>query len=90
MIDRRSFLRVLLAGAAGAVLDPEKLLWVPGQKTIFLPSVEVFHGGDLSTIDAILKKYYTTGHINTFMERRSPLYDLICHDNDYIVQEPNK
>lgn len=40
-MDRRWFLRALGAAAVGAVLDPEKLLWVPGQKTIFLPSPAV-------------------------------------------------
>jgi hypothetical protein len=38
-ISRRGFLGVFGAAAVGAVLDPERLLWVPGQKTIFLPSV---------------------------------------------------
>jgi hypothetical protein len=37
-VNRRGFLGALAAFAAGAVLDPERLLWVPGQKTIFLPS----------------------------------------------------
>ncbi len=40
-MDRRSFLRVLALGAAsvaiGATIDPERLLWVPGAKKIFLP-----------------------------------------------------
>jgi hypothetical protein len=39
--SRRGFLTTLLAGAAGAVLDPEKLLWVPGKKTIFLPPTKI-------------------------------------------------
>ena len=38
MIGRRGFLNALGAFAAGAVLDPERLLWVPGRKTIFLPA----------------------------------------------------
>ncbi len=36
-IDRRRFLQFFAAAAAGSVLDPERLLWVPGQKKIFLP-----------------------------------------------------
>ena len=44
-MDRRGFLNLLgLAGASAAAvaagaleLDPERLLWVPGQKSIFLP-----------------------------------------------------
>lgn len=37
-MERRHFLRTLAAVAAGAVLDPELLLWKPGAKTVFLPS----------------------------------------------------
>jgi hypothetical protein len=33
-MDRRGFLRLLGLGGAALVLDPERLLWVPGQKTI--------------------------------------------------------
>lgn len=40
-MNRRSFLTRLGAAAAGALAltidDPERLLWVPGQKTFFLP-----------------------------------------------------
>ncbi len=39
--SRRGFLGLLATVAAGAVLDPERLLWVPGAKTWFLPSVEL-------------------------------------------------
>ncbi len=46
MIDRRAFLRrlgfgtVAAAAAATGVLDVERLLWTPGEKTIFLPTLE--------------------------------------------------
>lgn len=36
-MERRHFLRSITAGLAAAALDPEKLLWIPGQKTIFIP-----------------------------------------------------
>lgn len=40
-MDRRRFLEVLARGLAAAastaVIDPEKLLWVPGAKTIITP-----------------------------------------------------
>lgn len=43
-MKRRDFLARLLAGATGAALaatvDLDKLLWVPGARTIFLPSVQ--------------------------------------------------
>ena len=41
-ISRRGFLwsaaSAIAAGVASSELDPERLLWVPGAKTIFLPS----------------------------------------------------
>lgn len=39
-MNRRELLKLLALGAAGTTLDVEKLLWVPGQKTIFLPTVK--------------------------------------------------
>ena len=36
-MNRRRFLEMLTGAAATMVLDPEKLLWVPGKKTIFIP-----------------------------------------------------
>lgn len=45
MISRRGFMTSLTAALATAALDPERLLWVPGEKTIFdlsagLPRIE--------------------------------------------------
>lgn len=37
-ITRRSFFGVLAAAAAATALDPERLLWVPGQRKIFIPA----------------------------------------------------
>lgn len=34
-MNRRGFLSVFGLGAAGLVLDPERLLWVPGARRIF-------------------------------------------------------
>lgn len=36
-MDRRGFLKLLASGAVGAAVDVDKLLWIPGAKTIFLP-----------------------------------------------------
>jgi len=41
-MNRRSFLSVFGAAAIGATFDLEQLLWVPGKKTIFLPSATSF------------------------------------------------
>jgi hypothetical protein len=37
MIGRRGFLGVL----AAAVLDPERLLWVPGRKLVSIPEADI-------------------------------------------------
>jgi hypothetical protein len=39
-MNRRGFLQTLAAGLAGAALDPERLLWKPGAKTFFLPTLK--------------------------------------------------
>jgi hypothetical protein len=36
--NRRQFIQIITSAAAGAyALDPERLLWVPGEKKIFIP-----------------------------------------------------
>lgn len=59
MIGRRGFLTTLAGATAGFVLDPERLLWKPGAKTIFLPPAKAttitlaepfFKPGDIFTI----------------------------------------
>ena len=42
-MNRRHFLSALTAGLTGLTLDPERLLWIPGAKTIFLPSITPRH-----------------------------------------------
>lgn len=41
-MKRRAFLQLATAAAASFALDPERLLWVPGQRTIFLPTPRPF------------------------------------------------
>ena len=41
MNSRRGFLGFLASAVATATLDPERLLWVPGQKLISIPSPTV-------------------------------------------------
>ena len=38
MVNRRQFLRLLSLGVVVSTVDVEQLLWVPGKKTIFIPS----------------------------------------------------
>lgn len=50
-MNRRGFFKALAAAAVGAaathVLDPEKLLWVPGQKTHFIAPAAGWHQAPL-------------------------------------------
>lgn len=43
LIGRRGFLGAMATAAAGMTLDPERLLWVPGAKTFFLPPEKPTH-----------------------------------------------
>ena len=40
-MNRRGFLGLLAGVAAGATLDPERLLWRPGAKLISVPKAQV-------------------------------------------------
>lgn len=37
MMDRRAFVKTFGVALAAFGLDPDRLLWVPGAKTIFIP-----------------------------------------------------
>src|SRR5437899_3180965 len=37
-VDRRRFLQQLAIAASALTVDPERLLWIPGRKTIFIPA----------------------------------------------------
>jgi hypothetical protein len=74
-MNRRRFLQMLSAGAFGAMaLDVEKLLWVPGAKTIFLPPpkpVLSFVGlvpGDIFTIDGVYALNPITGEATKWLQ----------------------
>jgi hypothetical protein len=68
-VKRRAFLKTLAAAVAGATLDPEKLLWIPGQKKIFLPAATQF--GRPLTIDMLQKAMQQIaargGNVHTYM-----------------------
>ena len=47
---RRDFLDLISIGIIGSTIDIDKLFWIPGQKTIFVPSlrqVEFFAGANV-------------------------------------------
>jgi len=49
-MNRRGFLAMLGGTAAAATLDPERLLWVPGRKTISIPSPGIMAGLECKAI----------------------------------------
>lgn len=73
-MNRRDFLRVLGIGSAAAaaatilpdaIFDPERLLWTPGQRTIFLPPEKSFIGlssEDMAALKACFRGWFATGY----------------------------
>lgn len=68
-MNRRELLKLLGMGVIGYSLDIDKLLWVPGQKTIFLPPIN--QGISLSEI------------INIEFERILPQIQTVFERSDY-------
>lgn len=77
-MNRRGFLATFAAVAAGVVLDPERLLWLPGAKTIFLPAPkptlatsEALTIGDVFTIEGVYginpRRLESTGYLQEFV-----------------------
>lgn len=52
-LTRRGFLGLIPVAAAGMVLDPDRLLWRPGAKTIFIPAPMLPVSLSLTTADII-------------------------------------
>lgn len=59
-MHRRDFLRFLLAAPIAATVDVEKLLWVPGEKTIFLPPAPVIWPGTYGAINGASFAFWRT------------------------------
>jgi hypothetical protein len=53
-MNRRGFLRALGAAAVGMTIDPERLLWRPGAKTIVVMNGNPFWSSQLPTSYGIL------------------------------------
>ncbi len=66
-MNRRGFLSALAGAVAAAAYDPERALWVPGRKKIFIPPAP-----PLSTIRRVLITKLTLSAI-TFEEGTRPM-----------------
>jgi hypothetical protein len=73
-MNRRQLLKLLALGVAGHTLDIDRLLWVPGSKTIFLPSTNP--SLSLSEIVAIELERIIP-HLRTIFEREDTFYSSL-------------
>lgn len=78
MVSRRAFLRILALGVVGHELDVDRLLWVPGSKTIFIPS-ETHKGLTESQIIAI-EMQRILPKLKGLFERDDTFYRLISKE----------
>jgi hypothetical protein len=69
-MDRRHFLKLIALGVVAHELDLDKLLWVPGEKKIFLPP----KGVSLSEI------------VSVEIERMLPKIQSLFERDDYFYQ----
>lgn len=76
-MNRRRFFESLLGGAIAAhQLDIDKLLWVPGEKTIFIPPhVETFTGLTPNYYSTLLHPMWSVEWSNDLANWSKPDYD---------------
>lgn len=49
----------MFGAAAGVVVDPERLLWTPGQRVISIPPLPKIYGNRILTIEEITREMLT-------------------------------
>jgi hypothetical protein len=81
-MNRRDFLQRLLAGGVGAAaaleFDYERLLWVPGAKTIVLPPAGGWAGNTFLTPDWVTREALRVLERNlSFVRQVSREYDVV-------------
>jgi hypothetical protein len=87
-MNRRGFLASLTGLLATATLDPERLLWVPGAKTIFIPPV-IVPELDLDAINQLTLKYIVPGMADAMWQKDTLLEHLNQSriDGGWFIQE---
>lgn len=96
MLDRRAFLRrlgfgtVAAAAAANGVLDVERLLWAPGERTIILPAAptiaplsQTLLRGDIFTIAGRYTVNPITRQATPFLQQFVVTHDV--HSGDVLT-----
>jgi len=76
-MDRRSFLRAMIAAGVGATLDPEQLLWMP-RVMITVPAPTVLGGQSLSfaVLDEVMRRTYSP-HITRMLASESVILSYL-------------
>lgn len=75
-MNRRGFFGLLAGIAATATTDPERLLWIPGQKLISIPNLpripgpEFVHLGDILTFGDDCERFIVTAEGPSFSDIR--------------------
>ena len=67
-MNRRELLKLLALGVVGHTLDVDRLLWVPGQKTIFLPTLITPSDSELLALE-LAKMYGIQDLFNDYVYR---------------------
>ncbi len=73
-MKRRDFLRFLLTTPLTYELDVEKLLWVPGEKTIFIPPPVSLNYHSLNYHDIMMAELYSVTPKLRFLFERDILF----------------
>jgi len=81
-MDRRGFIGSLAAAAAALVLDPEKQLWRPEQKTIFIPKAAPVLVPEVSTPASYYGWVQTHGEVSVRVDRSVKKYTFQNHRVD--------
>jgi hypothetical protein len=74
-LNRRAFISLLMSSAAAHTLDIDKLLWIPGQKTIFLPSKSIHRLTESQIIALEIERL--TPRIKELFERDDVFYTTL-------------
>lgn len=80
-MERRGFLRLLALGVIGHHLDVDRLLWVPGQKTIFLPTIYRLTESQIVALE--LERILP--HIRTLFERDDIFYRILSKKEPVMI-----
>jgi hypothetical protein len=74
-MNRRQLLKLLASGVVGSTLDVDRLLWVPGAKTIFLPTTQIHRPTESQILALELERIIP--HIKELFEKDSVFYQRL-------------